>query len=153
MATLIFIDGVLRNTVTNAPIPQGMSLFRTLKDKGRVLLLCPNKALGDRWLRENKANFIDDIVGPDVAIGADFLELRQVEYCRGQGQVDLVITSDPELAARLLEIGVTTLMFLHPVYLTEKFRPDGRQGVKSWDKIKGEIVKQQEAFLEDTRVQ
>jgi hypothetical protein len=44
-------------------------------------------------------------------------------------------------------------MFLHPVYMDEKFRPDGRQGAKSWAKIKSEIISQQETYVEDHRVQ
>lgn len=150
----MFIDGVLRNPITNAPIPQGMRLYRTLKEKGRVLLLCSHKEKDDRWLRENKTNLVDDLVGLEMTAGYDWPELRQVEYCRGQQSgVDIVVTSDAELAAKLLEIGLPTLMFLHPIYLAEKSRPDGRQGARSWEKIKEEIVKQQETYLEDHRVQ
>jgi len=154
VATLMFIDGVLRNPITNAPIPQGMSLYRILKDRGRVLLLCSHKEKDDRWLRENKVNLVDDLVGLEMTAGVEWPELRQVEYCRGQQSgVELVITADPALAAKLLEIGITSLMFLHPVYMAEKFRPDGRQGAKSWEKIKSEIISQQETFVEDHRIQ
>lgn len=150
----MFIDGVLRSPVTNAPIPQGMTLYRTLKEKGRVLLLCTHKEKDDRWLRENKTNLVDDLIGLEMTAGVDWPELRQVEYCRGQqGGVDFVVTSDTELAAKLLEIGIPTLLFLHPIYLAEKSRPDGRQGARSWEKIKEEIIKQQETFVEDHRVQ
>lgn len=150
MAHLVFIDGVLRDKVTNAPIPSGMRLYKTLKENSRVLILCSHKEKDDRWLRENKINLVDDLVSPEDL--AEYPELEQVKKCRASGPVELVITSDPQLAANLLEIGMTTLMFLHPVYLTEKFRPDGRQGVKSWKLIKDEIVRQQETFVEDHRV-
>ena len=154
MATLMFIDGVLRNPTTNAPIPQGMSLYRILKEKGRVLLLCTDKYKDDRWLRENKVNLVDDLVGLEMTAGVEWPALRQVEYCRGQQSgAELVITSDPALAAKLLEIGLTTLMFMHPVDLDEKFRPDGKRGAKSWEKIKSEIISQQETYVEDHRVQ
>ena len=154
MATLMFIDGVLRNPVTNAPILQGMSLYRVLKEKGRVLLLCTDKYKDDRWLRENKVNLVDDLVGLEMTAGVEWPALRQVEYCRGQQSgAELVITSDPALAAKLLEIGLTTLMFMHPVYMAEKFRPDGKRGAKSWEKIKSEIISQQETYVEDHRVQ
>lgn len=154
MATLMFIDGVLRNPVTNAPILQGMSLYRILKEKGRVLLLCTDKYKDDRWLRENKVNLVDDLVGLEMTAGVEWPALRQVEYCRGQQSgAELVITSDPALAAKLLEIGLTTLMFMHPVYMAEKFRPDGKRGAKSWEKIKSEIISQQETYVEDHRVQ
>jgi hypothetical protein len=146
----MFIDGVLRNTVTNAPIPQGMSLYRTFKEKGRVVLLGNHKAKDDRWLRENKTNLVDDLIATDLNLADPEFDL--VMSCRGSGPVEMVITADPELAAKLLNVGVTTVMFLHPVYITEKFRPDSRQGAKPWKSIKDEIVRQQETYVEDHRV-
>jgi hypothetical protein len=152
VATLMFFDGVLRNPTTNAPIPAGMHLYRTFKEKGRVLVLADNRDRTDRWLRENKLALFDDIVGPEMTVGHDFPEYRQVEHCRGLGSIEYVVTSNPELSAKLLEVGITSLLFLQPVYIAEKFRPDSRQGAKSWTAIREEIVKQQEAFFEDERV-
>lgn len=149
----MFIDNVLRNPITNAPITQGLTLYRNLKEHGQVFLICLHKGKDDRWLREHKINLVDDLIGTDMTVGVDFPELRQVEYCRGQGPVELVVTSDPELAAKLLEIGITTLMFLQPIYIDEKFRPDSRQGAKKWEDLKAEIIRQQEHFVEDSRLQ
>lgn len=152
MATLMFIDSVLRNQ-QGAPIPQGISLYRTLKEKGRVLILCNNKARDERWLRENKINLLDDLIDPNLPSATEDPSWRQVEYCRGQWQLDMVVTADPELATKLLNAGITTLMFLHPLYITEKFRPDSRQGVKPWKQIADEISYQQESIVEDSRIQ
>lgn len=151
MAVLMFIDGVLRSG-TGAPIRQGFSLYRTLKDKGQVFLLCSHKAKDDRWLREQKINLVDDLVGPDLPSTTEWLEWRQVEYCRGRGQVDYVVTSDPALAAKLLEAGITTLMFLQPIYISERFRPDSTDGRRSWADIEAEITRQQELYAEDHRI-
>lgn len=150
MAILMFVDGVLRSS-TGSPIPQGFKLYRTLKEVDKIFLLCEDKARDDKWLRDNKINLVDDLVGRDIPFMTDDPEWRQIEYCRGQGQVDLVITSNTELVHRLLVAGVTTLMFLHPLYLTEKFRPDSRQGVKSWKAIAEEIRKQQDFYDKDPR--
>ena len=152
MAILMFVDGVLRSH-TNAPITQGISLYRTLKDKTQVFLLCNHKERDDRWLREQKINLVDDLVGPDIPMSGEWLEWRQVEYCRGRGPVDYVVTSDPELVEKLLTAGVPSLMFLQPTYISEKFRPDSREGRKSWQDIRDEIVRQQELYSEDRRVQ
>ena len=151
MATLIFMDEVIRSH-SGAPVTQGISLYRTLKEKGRVLILCKDKAKDEIWLRQNKINLIDDLIGEDVPLVTDNLEWRQVEYCRSQWTIDMVVTSDPEMVKRLLEAGITSLMFLHPTYISEKFRPDSRQGVKPWADITAEIIKQQESFVEDHRV-
>lgn len=151
MAILMFVDGVLRSH-TGSPNRQGMYLYRTLREHTQVFLLCSNKARDDRWLKENKVNIVDDLVGEDIPLSIDWLEWRQVEYCRGRGQVDYVITSDPKLATKLLESGVTSLLFLQPIYISEKFRPDSNEGRKSWAQIQDEIVRQQELYVEDHRV-
>jgi hypothetical protein len=151
MATLMFLDEVLRSH-TNTPIPQGIALFRTLNEKGRVIILSTFRERDEIWLRQHKINLIDDIIGPDVLTFMDEPEWRLVEYCRGHGPVDMVITANPQLATKLLSVGITTVMFLHPVYITEKFRPDSRQGVKSWEGIAKEIADQQSYFVNDHRV-
>jgi len=151
VAILMFVDGVLRSH-TGSPNRQGMYLYRTLREHTQVFLLCGNKARDDRWLKENKVNLVDDLVGEDIPLSIDWLEWRQVEYCRGRGQVDYVITADPKLAAKLLESGVTSLLFLQPIYISEKFRPDSAEGRKSWAQIQDEIIRQQELYVEDHRV-
>ena len=61
MAVLLFVDGVLRNA-QRAPIRTGMLLYHSLKEKNRVLLLCPDKDKDDNWLRQQKINNYDDLV-------------------------------------------------------------------------------------------
>lgn len=153
MAILIFVDGVLRNH-KSAPIPDGMALYRSLNEKHRVLLLCNDKEKTDHWLRQHRVMKLDDIVGTDgiPALGDD-VAYRQVEWLRSQGPVEYVITSDPALTNRLLEVGMTTLVFMNPLYIKEEFRPDSRQGVRSWNDIVQEIEKQQDDFSEDPRVE
>lgn len=152
MATLIFVDHVLRSHL-NAPIKQGFALYKTLKEKGRVVLLCSHKAKDDRFLKENKINLVDDLIGPDVPFLEESIEFRQVAHCRANGPVDLVITGDPAVATRLLNAGITTMLFMHPSYISEKFRPDSRQGVRTWAEMTEELIKQQESVVEDHRVQ
>jgi hypothetical protein len=57
------------------------------------------------------------------------------------------------LAKNLLEVGITTVVFLQPSYVKEEFRPDSRVGRKSWEDISTEIANQQDAIKEDPRVQ
>jgi len=148
----MFIDGVLR-THTHTPIYQGLGLYRLLAENNRVLLISSNKEVDDVWLRQHKINKIDDLIGRDIPSMTDNAEFRQVEYCRGQGPVEMVITSNPVLAKDLLEVGITTMVFLQPSYVKEEFRPDSRVGRKSWEDISTEIANQQDAIAEDPRVQ
>lgn len=152
MATLMFVDNVLRSH-TGTPIKQGLALYRTLKEKERVLLLCSHREKDDRWLKENKINLVDDLIGTDVPFLEARIEMRQVHYCRANWAVDLVITGDPEVATLLLNSGMTTMMFLHPSYISEKFRPDSRQGVKPWAELTEELIRQQETLVDDHRIQ
>lgn len=153
MAVLMFVEGVLRNP-KRAPIQQGMILYRALKENNRVLLLCSDKDKDDNWLRQQRINNYDDLVGMEniPAIGDDQPEFKQVEWIRSQGHVDFVITDDPNLSSRLLTKGVTTLLFANPLYLDESYRPDTNKGSKAWADIVNEIVKQQDMFKEDPRL-
>jgi len=151
VAVLMFVDGVLRSH-TGSPIYQGLALYRLFNDSNRVVLLCEHKAKDDRWLREHKINKLDDLIDRSIPSMTDFPEWRQVEYCRGQGAIDMVVTSNPELAKKLLEVGVTALVFMQPSYIEEKFRPDSREGRKTWGEIQAEIRLQQDSILEDARL-
>ena len=152
MSVIMFVDGVLRSH-TGAPIYQGLAIYRLFNDGNRVVLLCNDRAKDDRWLKEHKINKLDDLIDKSIPLLTDFPEYRQVEYCRGKGTIDLVITSDPELAKRLIEVGITTMVFMQPSYIQERFRPDSSEGRRTWGAISDEIKKQQDTLLEDPRLQ
>ena len=46
MAVLMFLDGVMRNQ-QGAPIPNGVLLYHTLKEKNKILLLVDSKDKAD----------------------------------------------------------------------------------------------------------
>jgi len=147
----MFVDDVLRSS-TGSPIYQGLALYRMFNEDVRVVLLTDDRDKTHRWLLEHRINTFDDLVDRNVPGVLDDPDLEQVKYCRSQGKVELVVTGNVELAKRLLEIGLDTLLFLHPTYLRPEFRPDGRQGVKAWADIENEIDKQIEMIKEDPRV-
>jgi hypothetical protein len=153
VAILVFLDGVLKDTRLGGPIQDGMSLYRTLKEKNRVLILCDDVTKGDHWLRQQRINNIDDVVDKsNVPALGDDPDFRLVEWIKSQGPVEMVITSDPDLTVKLLSVGITTLVFMAPTYIREEFRPDSRRGVKSWQKIVEEIDSQNAAYKEDPRI-
>lgn len=154
MANLaMFIDGVLRSH-QGTPIPQGMSLYKTLNAHHKIFLLSSQKARDERWLKEHKMFNFDNVIGPDIPGVTDDVAFRQVEFCRSaEGQFGMAVTSDPALVTKLLKVGITSLLFAHPSYMKEEFRPDGRQGVKSWSDIVSEIELQQEKYKDDPRLQ
>jgi hypothetical protein len=152
MAVLMYLDGVMRNQ-QGAPIPNGVLLYHTLKEKNKILLLVDDRDKADTWLRQHKINKLDDLIDFNIPMPGDYPQLRQVEYVRSQGPVDYVITSDPALIKKLLEIGVTVLAFMNPIYIREEFRPDSKVGIKKWADIVDELSRQQDAFLSDPRVE
>ena len=147
----MFVDDVLRSS-TGSPIYQGLALYRMFNEDVRVVLLTDDRDKTHRWLLEHRINTFDDLVDRNVPGILNDPDLEQVKYCRSQGKVELVVTGNVELAKRLLEIGLDTLLFLHPTYLRPEFRPDGRQGMKAWADIEEEIDKQIEMIKEDPRV-
>lgn len=151
MAVVMFVDGVLRSD-TGSPIYQGLALYRMFNEDVRVILLSNEREKTHRWLLEHKINKIDDLFDYNLPGVLDDPELDQVKYCRSQGKVEVVVTADLDLATKLLQEGLDTLVFLHPTYLRPEFRPDGRQGVRSWAAIEAEMDKQIEMIKEDPRV-
>ena len=151
MAIVMFVDGVLRSE-SGSPIYQGLALYRMFNEDVRVILLTDEREKTNRWLLEHKINKFDDLIDRNVPGVLEDHDIEQVKYVRSQGKVELVVTSDTELAKKLLEIGLDTLLFLHPTYLRPEFRPDGRQGIRSWAAIEEEIDKQIEMIREDPRV-
>ena len=151
MAVVMFVDGVLRSE-TGSPIYQGLALYRMFNEDVRVILLTKEREKTHRWLLEHKINKIDDLFDYNLPGVLDDPELDQVKYCRSQGKVEVVVTADLDLGKKLLQEGLDTLLFLHPTYLRPEFRPDGRQGVRSWAAIEAEMDKQIEMIKEDPRV-
>jgi len=151
LAVVMFVDGVLRSE-TGSPIYQGLALYRMFNEDVRVILLTDEREKTHRWLLEHKINKIDDLFDHNLPGVIDEPELEQVKYCRSQGKVEIVVTADLDLGKKLLQEGLDTLLFLHPTYLRPEFRPDGRQGVRSWAAIEAEMDKQIEMIKEDPRV-
>lgn len=146
----MYVDGVLSNRgVANK---DGLALYRTIQEKMAIIILCENKEKTDRWLKENKLMKTDNIVDYSIPGVIDDPEFRQAEWCRSQGPVDYVVTSNVELSKKLVEFGFRTLLFLDPVYLDHRFRPDSKEGRKSWTELQAELDKQQDLYLDDPRV-
>lgn len=147
------INGVLRSHA-GSPIYQGIALFKLLSDSNKVFLISEDKKIDERWLREQKLRGYDDMIGPDVPLLLDNLLYSQVVYARNAsvGAFELAVIPDPEVAAKLLGVGITTMLFLHPSYIKEEFRPDSRKGIQSWADIVSELERQQDSFAEDPRI-
>lgn len=131
------------------PIVQGVALYRSLQAQRRTVILCEKKPEAEVWLSQNNILKIDDLTCFEDHNVTTSIEL--VESCRSRGPIDVVVTSDPELAKELLERGITSMLFLSPQYIRPEFRPDSPRGVKSWAVLQEEMDRQQELYREDPR--
>ena len=147
MAVLVYMEGVLAKN--HVPISEGMRLVRTLQQTMAVVILCDNKERADHWLKGNKMGKIDNLIAEVPGGGID--PFRQAEWCRSQGPIEYVLTTDPQLSAKLLEHGFRVMLFLDPVYIDHKFRPDSIEGRRSWTDIQAELDKQADMYLDDNR--
>lgn len=146
------MDGVLRSE-QRVPIFEGIALYKSLNANGIVMLACDDADEALRWCKEHNLNDAVDGFISDSQVGDyEDKEWRKVQRQLSGNPVYLVITSDVDLATTCLEKGVKTLLFLHPIYLNAKFRPDGRQGRKSWEELVGELDRQVDLKMNDKRL-
>lgn len=151
MSIIVFMDGVLR-TDTKVPIFEGLYLYRTLNENTTVLLACSDEQEAARWCKEHKIKDVDGFIGDNKVNAVDDKDWLKIQLQQSAGRIYMVITPDLDLAKTCLENGVKVLAFLNPVYMSQKFRPDGREGRRSWDAVVGELDKQVNMLMEDERL-
>jgi len=147
----MFLDGVLRSE-NKTPIFEGVSLYKALNVNGLVSLACDDQEEANRWCKEHKLVDIDGFISNKTVGEYEDRDFRKIQHQQASAPIHMVITADMDLAVKCLENGIKTLLWLHPVYLSAKFRPDGREGRKSWDAVVGELDRQVQLMLEDDRL-
>lgn len=153
MSVVVFVDGIMRRERDQSIIMEGVALYKSLNETNRVILICEDAERTDIWLKTNNlAKKLDDIIGI-VDTPLDRPKLLTVESIRSKGKIDYVVTEDTELARQLIEVGVPVLVFLNPRYTRPEFRPDGREGKKSWVDINEELDRQQGLYDDDARLE
>lgn len=153
MSVIVFVDGIMRRERDQSIIMEGVALYKSLNETNRVILICEDAERTDIWLKTNNlAKKLDDIVGI-VDTPLDRPKLLTVETIRSKGKIDYVVTEDTELARQLIEVGIPVLVFLNPRYTRPEFRPDGREGRKSWTDINEELDRQQGLYDDDARLE
>jgi len=137
---------------TRVPIFEGISLYKSLNVNGTVMIACDDQEEAMRWCKEHKLTEYDGFISNKTVGEYENKDLLKVQHQQAAGPLHLVITSDVDLAKTLLEKGIKTLLFLHPIYLNAKFRPDGREGRKSWASVVGELDRQIDLMKDDKRL-
>jgi len=150
VAVLMYVDGVISKN--GIAIKDGLGLFRTIKEKLAVILLCEDKTKTEYWLKQNGVMTLDNIIDYTATTPTEDMDYRLAEWCRSQGTIDYVVTANTDLATKLLESGFRVLLFLDPVYIDYRHRPDSTNGRKSWIELNAELDRQVEMLLDDPRL-
>lgn len=152
MSIIVLFEGVISNPRNQAPITEGVLLYKTVNELNRTIILAKDKKRTDIWLKKNNmSKSMDDIVQISDSV-VEEPRLASIKSLMSKGRIEFVVTDDVDLAKTLVEMSVTVLVFVHPKYVKPEFRPDGRTGMKSWDAITEELDKQQGLLQEDHRI-
>jgi hypothetical protein len=152
VAIVLFMDGVMRSPDSKIPIYEGVALYKSLNVNGTVMLACDDQEDAQRWCKEHRLTDIDGFISNKTVGEYEDKDFLKIQHQQAIGPVFMVILADVDLAIKCLQNGIKTLLWLHPVYQSAKFRPDGRVGRKSWDELVGELDRQVDMLSEDKRV-
>lgn len=134
MTILVAIDGVLRSG--HRVIREGRILFDAFQQAKRRIVFMSDESVetAEHWLGTSGFYDYAGIFSPAMAVDDDEpLWKRHIAAARYMGNVDLVISGDPEVIAHCLEIRVPSLLFAHPESALPEWRPDSN--VRSWSDI------------------
>lgn len=137
------IDGVLRKASTDAVIEQGKSLYWSLAETGRLVLLGSEDVNRTDWfLRVNGFNKHVLMIPEDVTLAPTKTGRRVAQINalrRTQAAVHFVIEPDPEIARDLFNMAVPVLCYLHPTYTQPSFRPGYTSEAKPWADLVADV--------------
>jgi hypothetical protein len=153
MRILVEIDGVLKDR-NDGVIATGILMYGPLTAYNQIILMTEMpEAEAKRWLDVNKIVDYDLLIDKSVHLETENLQERQIQVARSRGNIDLFITSNPNLWVYAFEQGIPSLMFGVPEYLRADFRPDAPKKLRSWDKVQEAVEKQNILKTNDARLQ
>lgn len=152
------VEGVLRKPITGAVIDSGRRLYLGLAQFYRVVLVTEetDHDLINGWLNMHSFTRHDHIVYGDVDVStarSRWVSIAKMLRHSYGYDVDLCVLPDPAEAARLIEIGFSTMLFTKAAYALPEWRPDHRKGVQPWLDLVGEVQHQQTLRADDRRME
>lgn len=127
-------------------------LYRGLAEGFRVVILgTKDQAKDEHFLAINGLYGYAHIEGvrPEDGKGINDQILAQIKRLRAQGfNFEFVVLPDPDLAKDVYRMGVPVLLYLHPHYSAESFRPDYQGGIRPWGELTDEVYRQHSARVE-----
>lgn len=148
---VVELEGVLckGSPPNGAPVWAGIQCYHALATQFRLVVDCDHDDITDieHWLKVNgltRHTLVLQREPEQAAQSPAELRLAHLGEWRAHGfDIALWLTSSPVVAARMMEAGVTALVFAHPKFLRPEYRPDHEAaGPKPWDEIEDEVTKQ-----------
>jgi hypothetical protein len=153
---LVVIEQVLATespTLSQASaIPEGLMLLHALSGSFRVTLstLEPEPDVAERFLLfagVRKSQY-DQLLSPlPPQESPTQMMRRHINRMREQTELAYVVTADPEVARRCINVGITPMLCPHPKYAAPSFLPTAGDGKKSWADLVDTLTEQR--FLRD----
>ena len=154
LCAVIAIDGVLRRTVTGAPIADGIKIMQGLKTFYNIVLVADSAEDIKEWLDLESVFGYTKITYPEecLDLSPKLMRLMQVSQIHSQGYaVQIVVEPDPEVAAHLLINGYNVLNFLHAQYALPEWTPGWDGTVKPWEELSATVARTARLRAEDKR--
>lgn len=158
--TLIAIRDVLcvhgddESPAAAKPVGAGVQLYRGLSQVSKLMVVNdhPQADRVQYWLKahglRDHVQFLQNHRTDDPREGRHEL----LTEARRLGAVDLAIEGDPGMAAKMLHLGVTSLLLSVPAYTRQEFRPDAPRSGRAWTELLEEMEAQDELRESDTRI-
>lgn len=141
---VVALDGVLRKPLDGEFLDMGgRLLYASLAHEFKVIVLGSADVKRDEQFL--LLNGFDKHVSVEPELSTDGpsdLERRraQVVRLRSRGlRPEFAVVADPGHAVELYRMGIPSLLYLHPVFTSETFRPDYAGGIRSWAEIQSEV--------------
>jgi hypothetical protein len=143
-AVAISLDGVLRKPLDSfAQDYGGKMLYVALSTQFRTVVLGSDDPVADENFLLTNGYFGHVKVEPErMSDSARLTERRrmQLNRLRKEGfQFEFVVVPDPEMAQMIYRTGIPVLLYLHPLYSAEAFRPDYTGEVRPWALLDAEV--------------
>jgi hypothetical protein len=152
----VALDGVLRKPLDKEAQDFGAAmLYQALREHFRIIVL------GGLDLEQDEHFLaINNLLGyvrvepmrPEDGRTDEDRVSAQIRRLRAEGfHFEFLVVPDPDLAVDLLRTGQPVLLYSHPTYTAESWRPDFEGGIQPWGDLVEEISFQEQSLVEQRR--
>lgn len=133
----------------------GALLYASLIDTFRVVVLgTEDRVKDEHFLTVNgflRYTLLDPL-RPEDGITEHERKFAQANRLRRDGfNFEFVVTPDPDVATFLFRTGIPSLLYLHPTFSAESFRPDYQGGIRPWSALVDEVEYQRTVRAEQAK--